>query len=279
MNLYYTALPVGQGCVPSLPQKYQVDNSCCSLTFFPQRCGTCGYRRPLEKGETVYDTQQIGVGKAWTLQDCWAEWSPSLTCKASLKVISNYEGRQNSSQPDRRICQSFLQNPAGYQSTVSLPHAAQFFEPKLLETCFMSNLVEIYWRHVRDFFQRIAGVCFGTSSNTDPTFQGFIHFFYSKDSKGEIWFKVGRDVFPRCLPEDWAAKLFAGEVRTSPGCQKDPAPDHVDKWGFHWWLQNIDYITYHLWHILLPKVFSFFVVYPGLSEQTTRGAKCCQHGA
>ena len=54
----------------------------------------------------------------------------------------------------------------------------------LSETCFMSNLVEMYWRHVRDFFQRIAGVCFGNSSNTDPTFQGFINFVYSKESQG-----------------------------------------------------------------------------------------------
>ena len=125
MNLYYSALPVGQGCVPSLPLKYQVDNSCCSLTFFPQRCGACGYRRPLEKGETVYDTQQIGVGKAWTLQDCWEEWSPSLTCRASLKVISNYQGiKIHHNQTE--WSQSFLQNPAGYQSTVSLPHAPQW---------------------------------------------------------------------------------------------------------------------------------------------------------
>ena len=30
---------------------------------------------------------------------------------------------------------------------------------------------------------------------------------------------------------------------------------------------------------LLPNGSSFVVLYPGLSEQTTRGAKCCQHGA
>jgi len=132
------------GMCNSLPLKYQVDNSCCSLTFFPQRCGTCGYRRPLEKGETVYDTQQIGVGKARAFVGLLSRMKSFTYLQSFTKGDQQLSRYQNSSQPDRRIRQSFLQNPAGYQSTVSLPHAAQFFEPKLLETCFMSNLVEIY---------------------------------------------------------------------------------------------------------------------------------------
>lgn len=101
MNLYYTALPVGQGCVPSLPLKYQVDNSCCSLTFFPQRCGTCGYRRPLEKGETVYDTQQIGVGKARAFVGLLSRMKPLTYLQSFTKGDQQLSRYQNSSQPNR----------------------------------------------------------------------------------------------------------------------------------------------------------------------------------
>ena len=113
------------GMCNSLPLKYQVDNSCCSLTFFPQRCGTCGYRRPLEKGETVYDTQQIGVGKARAFVGLLSRMKPLTYLQSFTKGDQQLSRYQNLSQPDRRICQSFLQNPAGYQSTVSLPHAPQ----------------------------------------------------------------------------------------------------------------------------------------------------------
>ena len=170
------------------------------LPFFPQWCewvDTGDRWRRVKRSTTL---SRLGLAR---LERCRiAEQNENL----HLLELWRY---QNSSQPDRMKSIFLVQNPAGYQSTVSLPHAAQFLN-----------------QHFRDVFHDATSVIsfsfgslfFGNPQTLTEHFNVSSKFL----SKGEIWFiqiqcclKVWQDFFDffsRCLPEDWAIKLFAGEV-------------------------------------------------------------------
>ena len=207
MNLYYTALPVGMCTFP--PSEIPGRQFLLLSPFFPH------------------------VGDRWRRVKRSTTRSRLGLARLELCLLSNLQSfpkgdqqlwrYQNSSQPNR-MKSIFLAESCWLPIDCEPAACCSVFWTKIgHETCIMSNLVEIYWRHVRDFFQLCWFILWKLLKHW-PNISGFHPFFYSKDSKGEIWFIQ----IQHCL------KGFIQDVFPSGAYLKIGPPSSLrGRWGRH----------------------------------------------
>lgn len=162
VNLYYTALPVGMCAFPpfEIPSRQFLPLS----PFFPH----VGDRWRRVKRSTTLSRLGLARLELWLLSNL----------QSFPKGDQQLWRYQNSSQPNR-MKSIFLAESCWLPIDCEPAACCSVFWTKIgHETCIMSNLVEIYWRHVRDFFQLCWFILWKLLKHW-PNISGFHPFFFT----------------------------------------------------------------------------------------------------